>query len=130
VTPFSYAFSAAIENEFEDTTDSWWLDAVGVAWRSKWGNLLVLLGFGLLWRAFGLYVVMRTSGPGQATNARVRPSQYDLAVVAVDGNGLGNGDFHPELGPDSANPKFVWVKNGAPPATSAAAAGNAKNLPV
>jgi ABC-type multidrug transport system ATPase subunit len=57
VSPFSYAFAAVALNQFEDTPDEWFLTTAGVAWRSKWGNLAVVFGMGLLWRALGFFVM-------------------------------------------------------------------------
>jgi hypothetical protein len=62
LSPFYYAFAAAVVNEFEGSeTDSWWIDAMGVQWRDKWGNLFVLVGFTFIFRAWHFLILYRSS---------------------------------------------------------------------
>jgi ABC-type multidrug transport system permease subunit len=61
ITPFSYAYSAAAINEFENTENEFWLFAIGITWLNKWGNLLVILLMGVLWRVLGLFLAIRVN---------------------------------------------------------------------
>jgi len=62
LSPFNYAFAAVALNQFQGTTDEWWLDEVGIIYRDKWGNLFILLAIGVVWRAIGLWLSYRAAG--------------------------------------------------------------------
>jgi len=70
ITPFSYAYAACAINEFEGTPNEFWLYAIGIIWLNKWGNLLVIILMGVLWRIAGLVIAIRIN---KQSRRNVRP---------------------------------------------------------
>lgn len=58
ISGFSYPFAACLLNEFQETTDEWWIDTVGVPLRNKFANLALTLLMGFLWRGLSLSLII------------------------------------------------------------------------
>jgi ABC-type multidrug transport system ATPase subunit len=59
LSPFSYAFAAAVVNQFTGSTQGFIVESQGILLQNAWGNAMILLGFGVMWRLLGLYGIIR-----------------------------------------------------------------------
>ena len=59
ITPFSYAYAACAVNEFENGPNEWWLNTIGILWRSKWGNFVIVVVMGVCFRLASLWLAIR-----------------------------------------------------------------------
>lgn len=57
ISPFNYAYSAAVINEFYDTELSFWLSTVGVAIEDKYVSLFILVGMFVVLRLIQLVLL-------------------------------------------------------------------------